>query len=192
MNNDFKDWQRMDRPSYFGKHRDEIEQNYNYKYGKANWKIVWDLPDGLSSFDRAIQLYEDAYYDYLKTNKKLLDSLCNEASEVYDNAVSNVDCGESYHAQENNSNHYQDISVRKSVFRLGRKFNGTKLIQIRHNSSSPIGQTLSPGRVPFHLPHYVIQPVKTGWWKPRTVEEFWQSGKVLIVARKKEKVKSNA
>ncbi len=178
------EWQFESRPSYFGKHRDEIEQGYDEKYGKGKWRIMWLGPyDKVITFDEAIILYEDAYYNFLKNNPLLLVGLANAACEVYDNASTNVKSGFDYHAQENNSNHYQDISVRKCMFRLGLKFKqNEKLIQIRHNSQSSIGRELSPGRVPFHLLGVTVNP-QEGWWEPGTVEEFWQSNKILQILK---------
>jgi hypothetical protein len=177
------EWVFEDRPSYFGRKRDEIQKGYDEKYGELSWKLAHKVGDRYLDFSDAIQLYEDAYYEFLRNHVGILNLLCNEAKEVWDNAETNVKCGFDYSAQENWSNHYQDISVRRVVFRLGRKFNGDKLVQIRHNSESQVGSELSPGRVPFHLPAYVEQPVKEGWWEKGTVEEFWQSNKVLMVLK---------
>src|SRR3990172_5735371 len=186
MTQEFKIFETVDRPSYFGKKRDEIQAGYDKKYGKGNWQIMWEIDGGIHSFDDAIQLYEDAYYEFLKNNPKVLHELCKTASHVYDNAESNIDCM-GYHDQENNSNHYQDIAIDRSVWRLGRKLNGKQLIQIRHNSKDEIGRLLSPGRIDFHLPKYIKKPVKKGWWNPLTIEEFWQSNKVLQAVKKKNK-----
>ncbi len=175
------EWKTIGRPSFFGKKRDSIQAGYDEKYGELSWRLAHEINGTVYNFDTIIQLYEDAYYEYLRNHVGVLNLLVHEAKEVYDNAETNVQCGFDYKAQENNSNHYQDISVRRVIWRLGRKFEGDKLVQIRHNSESQVGAMLSPGRVPFHLPHYTIKPVKVGWWQSGTVEEFWQSNKVLQV-----------
>lgn len=177
MNN----WKTVERPSFFGKKRDSKTAEYDEKYGKGNWRIMWKIHDKVYDFNIAIQLYEDAYFVYMHNNPSILNQICHEASEVYDNAETNVESGFDYNKQENDSNHYQDISVRRVIWRLGKTFEGKNLVQIRHNSMSTVGQMLSPGRVPFHLQKYVEKPVKRGWWEPKTVEEFWQSNKVLQV-----------
>lgn len=179
---DIKVFHEEERPSYFGRKRDRIQEGYDKKYGKGNWKISYWINGGIHDFDDAIQLYEDAYYLHLKNNPKILDELCKTASFVYDNAESNIDCM-GYHDQENNSNHYQDIAVWKSVWRLGRKLEGDKLIQVRANGESELGRSLSPNNIQFHLPLYVRTPTKKGWWKDGSVEEYWQSAKVLMVAK---------
>lgn len=53
---------------------------------------------------------------------------------------------------------------------------------IRYNQSdSKIGQSLSPGRVPFHFKTFIETPHKTGWWDDNSIECFWQSNKILQV-----------
>ena len=171
----------VERLTYFGKKRDQIQAGFDSKYGKGHWRIAWQLGSNVLTFNEAIQIYEDAYYEYLKEDRLLLEKLIHEASEVYDNAETNVNCGLDYSKQENNSNHYQDISVRRVVMRFGRKFEGKKLVQIRHQSESLVGESLSPGRVPFHLASLILEPRNKGWWQDWTVEEFWQSNKILQV-----------
>lgn len=178
------EWEIVNRPSYFGKNKAKRIKAYNKNHGVDNWQLAWQVGDDLLPFELAIQLYEDAYYEYLKDNEDTLDYLCKNASEVYDNAMTNVMSGFDYTIQENDSNHYQDISVRKAIYRLGRKFEGDGFaIQIRTNSLDEVGKRLSPGFLPFHLPLYISKPVQVGWWGRGTVEEFWQSNKVLIVKK---------
>lgn len=177
---EFENWKEVARPSYFGGKRDEIQKGYDEKYGKGNWRISYWINWGIRDFDDAIQLYEDAYYLYLKSHPKILDELCKTASFVYDNAESNIDCM-GYHDQESYSNHYQDIAVWRSLWRLGRKLEGKELVQIRTTSKHKIGRMLNPSEIPFHLPQYVRKPVLKGWWKSGSVEEYWQSAKILEV-----------
>jgi hypothetical protein len=174
-------WITVSRPGYFGSRRNRILRKYDRLYGKNNYRICWKISDRIIALQDALMLYEDAYYEFLKSNPRLLDSIVTSARDVYDNARTNIKSGLIYENQENHSNHYQDIAVRRVVLRLGRSFQGKKLIQIRHSSASVIGKSLSPGRVPFHLPSLVEKPVKSGWWNAGTVEEFWQSNKVLQV-----------
>lgn len=176
-------WETIERLSYFGKKRDTIHDQFNAKYGVGNWRIAWQFGSQALPFQTAIQIYEDAYYEYLKIDRGALEQLLQEAREVYDNAETNVNSGLDYSIQENNSNHYQDISVRRVVLRLGRSFKGNELVQIRHQSDSMVGSLLSPGRVPFHLPSLIVIPAKEGWWGKYTVEEFWQSNKILQVKK---------
>lgn len=167
------------QPGYFGKNRDGIHQKLDEKYGAGNWMIAYLWMDEVVPRSFAIQLYEDAYYEFLKSNPKLLDWLVETAKDVYDNSETNVNSGLDYNVQETSSNHLQDISVRRVVKRLGRKFEGHKLVQIRSSDSE--GYLLSPGVVPFHLPEYIVQPHLDGWWNKDSIEDFYQSNKIILV-----------
>jgi hypothetical protein len=178
------DWLTITRPGYFGSRRNQILKKFDSEYGKGNYRIRWRVLDKTVPLEVAIAFYEDAYYELLRNETDLLLKLVATASNIYDNHKSNLSSGFDYARQENHSNHYQDIAVRKAVLRLGREFGGRKLIQIRHSSPSKIGRDLSPGRVPFHLPNLIIKPRMKGWWQKDSVEDFWQSNKVLQVRRK--------
>jgi len=75
--------------------------------------------------------------------------------------------------QENDSNHYQDIALRRNLLRLGRVFEGDHLVEVRAKESE--GFRFQPGQVAFHLPHLIVKPHVRGWWLPGSVEAFWQS-----------------
>jgi len=164
------------------KKRDASYASLDEAYGANNWKFTWKFGNRLIEWREALEYYEDAYYVFLLKFDRLLERVC-EYRECYDNAVSNVASGFDYTKQENDSNHYQDISVRRCLRRLGRGFedkNG-KLLHIRQNSKDDIGRILSPGNVPFLLEHVVELPVMKGWWKSGTIEEFWQSNRFLVI-----------
>jgi nicotinate-nucleotide adenylyltransferase len=107
--------------------------------------------------------------------------LCATASDVYDIQPSNVESGLDYHKQECTATHLQDIAVRRVLVRLGRSFKGDHLVQIRGHESE--GYRLNPGKVPFHEPESIIEPTFAPgrWWDAHSVEDFWQSNKVLEV-----------
>lgn len=180
-----QEWITIDRPGYFGSRRNKILRKLDSKYGKGNHRVAWDIGCTIVEKEHALMLYEDAYYEFFKNNPKLLAKLIESARNVYDNSKTNLKSGLDYGKQENHSNHYQDIAIRRVLTRLGKSFRGGKLIQIRHGASTQIGKKLSPGRVPFHLPELVCMPVLSGWWQKGSVEEFWQSNKVLQVKSQK-------
>jgi len=171
------EWTDLKRPGYFGKKRDEIHKKYDEVYGKGNWRIAYFWMNDIVSRDFAIQIYEDAYYEFLKKEKNLLKWLVSTAKDVYDNSPSNINSGLDYNIQETDSNHLQDISIRRVVRRLGRKFEGNELIEIRSSSSE--GNVLSPGKVPFHLPQHIKEPHLEGWWSKDSIEDFYQSNKII-------------
>lgn len=165
-------WETVARPGQFGKERDARHREYDARYGVGRWRLVWHGGE-------VTALYEDAYFAYLSERSDLLERLLADARDVYDDAESNVDSGLDYTRQETAQTHLQDIAIRRCLVRLGRTFRGQDLVQIRSSSSHPVGAALSPTNVPFHRPELILQPAVPGWWTPGSVEDFYQSNKVL-------------
>ncbi len=176
-------WVFLERPGFAGKKRDQLTDALNVAYGVDNWKIAHEVEGKYYSWLEAVTLfYEEAYFEHFKENPDILDWLCQTASDVYDNAKSNVKSGLDYTIQESTSNHMQDIAIRRVVKRLNRAFQGDKLLQIRGRWAK--GGILSPGVVPFHRPEWILQPELVSWWQPGSIESFWQSNKVLLIKKK--------
>ncbi len=173
------DFIAIDRPGYFGDKRETIFEGYDKHYGRDNWKIGWIWNGDIIPFDIVCGLYEAAYYADSFAREDLWKQLVSEACDVYDDNVSNVDSGYDYLVQETGSTHIQDIAVRNVVLKRGWNFKGDGLVQIR-SSSDDVGKYLSPGKVPFHMPEYIVEPI-AGWWGKGSVEEWYQSAKVLVV-----------
>lgn len=181
------DWKTIDRPGYFGSKRDQKHREYDQKYGANNWRIVWNLGENVIQRDGMNMLYEDAYFFFLKANKAVLEDLCSTAYDVYDDNPTNVKSGLDYNIQETDRTHVQDIAIRRAVIRLGYSFRGDDLLQIRDSlGEHALSMTLSPGKVPFHMPEMLEIPEISGWWNPGSVESFYQSNKVLQVWKSKE------
>lgn len=182
------EWRVLGRPGYAGKRRDDIIRGRNKVYGPGNWRHVWEthdkygLDEWLLSNKGAIMLYEDAYYEYFKKNPGKLEWIAETASDVYDDSKTNVKSGLDYSIQESKSAHLQDIAIRRCLIRLGMRFEGEQLVQIRSDGA---GAAYSPGNIPFHLPNLISYPELEGWWKPGSVESFFQSNKYLQVLEKK-------
>jgi len=170
------------RPSYLGKKRDAFTSDMNEKYGKGNWDFAWKVGDDYWPFKKAIFLYEGAYFVEMLHEFDFWNGVLQEYSECYDNNVSNVASGLDYSKQENESNHYQDIAVRRCMLLLGLKFGDSKkpLMWARHNSEDD-GSYLSPGRIKFHRPELIEQPELTGWWEPASTEAWYQSNKHIRI-----------
>jgi hypothetical protein len=179
------EWEVRERPGYFGKMRDELSRTWDEEYGKGNWRIAYQWGNFIISREIGIQIYEDAYYDFLKKTPDVLGWLLSEASDIYDTAPTNVRSGLDYQIQETENNHIHDISIRRAILRLGKEFSGERLICIRSTDSE--GYALSPGIVSFHLPDMIFEGEiksytgKAPWWKPKTIEDFYQRNKVLEV-----------
>lgn len=173
------EWENIERPGYFGSKRERLHQEFDQRYGAGNWRLTWALGDGMIERFGMNMLYEDSYYFFLLQNPALLQQLVKEASDVYDDALSNLGRF-NYEDQETDRTHVQDIAIRRAVLRLGERFQGAEPIQIRDAlGNHPLSLTLSPGRVPFHKPSLLIDPQLEGWWLPNSVESFYQSNKYL-------------
>lgn len=185
---DISDWKVIeDRPGYFGAKREARHREYDAAYGAGNWMLGWKLRDGFVTREVMTMLYEDSYYEYLRRNPLLLARLVTEASEVYDDAASNVSSGFDYTIQETDRTHVQDIAIRRVVARLGERFRGPELIQIRDDlGEHELSKILSPGHVPFLRPTWIEQPEVAGWWDSLSVESFYQSNKHLLVRARSE------
>jgi len=185
-----KKWHTFERaPGCSGSRRMDENRARDKVYGAGNWRIVWEARSkhGFSkmhylSNKEAVRLYEDAYYQYFKKNPEKLEWISG-FKDVYDNSETNVNSGLDYSIQESNSVHLQDISIRRCMVRLGMQFKGKDLLQIR--SVGP-GAAFGPGNIPFHL-RYMVPPPELelkGWWKPGSIESFYQSNKRLQVREK--------
>ena len=182
---DQKVWQFIERPGYIGKQRKEMQLRWNAKYGSEGWQLAWmwgNRGQHYLPLHVALSMYEDAYYHFLADNSDILDQLVNDASDVYDDAPSNVHSGLDYLHQETDLNHWHDIAIRRALLRNGHWFAGTELVHIRHSQSEhPLSMLLSPGQVPFHKPDLIAKPqLERWWWNLSSVESFYQSNKVLL------------
>lgn len=183
-------WETIGRPGYFGAFRDQRFAEYDKQFGKGNWRIAWVVADLTLDFLGACALYEDAYMRFLELNSIFVGRLVRAASDVYDDSLSNISSGLDYTKQETQHTHIQDIALRRCLVRMGKGFLGKEPIQIRDEvGTHPLSMTLSPGRIPFHIPLWIKQPEVAGWWNPGSIESFYQSNKVLQVNKKVLQVK---
>ncbi len=179
-------WKDAARPKYLGANRDNIFADWDKTYGCGHWRLAWRVAGIDVDFQGACALYEDAYFFYLRQHPLTLRRLLRDASNVYDDAESNVHSGFDYAKQETNRTHVQDIAIRRCVLRHGKWFQGKELIQIRDSMGKhPLSMELSPGQVPFHLPD-LIEPYEdtrrnAQWYKVGSVEDFYQRNRYLQI-----------
>jgi hypothetical protein len=182
-------WKFSERPGYLGKQRDRVEAIWNEKFGKDNWRIMYQVGKLIVPRSEGIQLFEDAYYHDLLANPDKLDFLITGYSDVYDTAESNIKSEFDYSIQETSNNHIHDIALRRALFRTGNWFAGKELLNVRSTDSE--GWIFSPCNIPFHLPHLICTESindygnKGPWWDrkgiPNSTESFYQKNKVLQV-----------
>lgn len=168
-----------ERPGFFGFHKERRKAALRERY--PDHRIAYRWGDRWITRTGALQLYEDAYHAFLTANPELTAWLVSAAADVYDTAPSNVDAGLDYLAQSPDAaTHLQDIAVRRCLARMGKWFQGRRLIRIRGLDSE--GYALNPGIVPFHLPEMIVQPeIDMDWVLPGSIESFWQSNKYAVV-----------
>lgn len=180
-------WKPILRPGYFGRQRDKKVAEYNAKYGDGNWKLSWIVVDefGTSTsydFEEACKTwYEASYIDWFCRNPKELDFVCSYG-ECIDNDLSNISSGLDYSKQESWATHIQDIAVRNTLAKMGRKFEGPKDKILVIRSADTEGYKYGPGNIPFIKPGLICQPsLCPKWAQHGSTEEFWQSNKHLMV-----------
>ncbi|MCF7913335.1 MAG: hypothetical protein K9M99_12460 [Candidatus Cloacimonetes bacterium] len=176
------EWQIVEYPGYFGYKKAKLTNYYAEKYGE--YQIAWEVNKHLLYRQSALQLYENAYYQYLKNNPELTDWLVNTAADIYDTAPGNVESGIDYNIQDELSpNHLHDIAIRRCLVRMDKWFKGKHYLEVRSLKSE--GYVLNPGIVPFHKPELIHQPEwESNWIIPGSIESFWQSNKVIIIPHK--------
>lgn len=173
-------WKTIERPGNLGKERDTRYAMWDERYGKGNWRIMWVWNGRIITREFAYQLYEDGYYTDSFKREELWKELVSVAGEVYDIEPEDVQSGLDYLVQKAATTHLQDITIRRVVWRRGWHFQGDELVQIRGRKSY-WGLKLGPAKVPFHLPHLITEPHLKGWWDYNSIEDFYQSNRVLQV-----------
>lgn len=172
-------WRCSGRPGYVGGKVAQARRSLDEAHGETGWAIEYAWRGDAISRRAALEHYGEAYRRFLEADPALLDWLVRTASDVYDLEPRDTESGFDWQVQKGRAVHLQDIAVRRAVRDLGRGFSGDELMRIRGQRSK--GARLSPGVVPFHRPGDILKPELTGWWKPGSVESFWQSNKLLMV-----------
>jgi hypothetical protein len=177
------------RPGYFGKRRPEILAELAAKF--PGCMECWQVGDLILTFDEAVMLYDDAYFQHLSQKPDLLEWVTS-FGECYDSARDNIACGIN-HDPHASPRHIQDVSVRRALVRLGVYFKqylgycesaytDDQLLHIRGDSTN--GFILMPGNVSFHRPDLIsTEPIDKiqSWIKPGSIEFFWQMNKVIVL-----------
>lgn len=181
-----EDWHIVERqPAPFGYNRQEREKKLDKKYPEG-WREAHRFVDKIIPKKLALQICEDAYFLYLREQRDLLGRLIDEARDVIEAAEGDVESSIFYTRQQGKERfHYADIAVRRAMIRLGRSFNGERLIIVARPPipSQQVKDSipeLSPYNVPFHIPDEIIKPESKNGWNPDSVEAFYQSNRVII------------
>ncbi len=181
--------------SYQGKKKDREEVAWDQKYGHDNWRIAWDLPNGerwdyLDVFENE---YVAGYEKYFFLHPDEAVYLTENFAYAYDKGI--VDSCRAYdpvslYNRPGHPNQFHHAALNLALRRL-RPFKGTEPIQVREGRPGtpretwPKGWRWSPGRIPSANPALITPPreIPDRWWRKGTIEDFYQSNKVLVVRR---------
>jgi hypothetical protein len=194
------------RPGFLGSKRTEIESALDKAFGEQQWRYATILKGKISPAEVYLRVYENAYLRYFQKNPDILLKILTSWSDVFDTAPTNVSSGFNYSLQESpqRGSHLHDIAVRTIVNRLGLKFSGQELVQIRSHKSA--GGFLSPGVLPFSddklqlLPprpeawdsqatSQVVASERSGrkWWEKDTIEDAYQRMRCITTQKSRTK-----
>lgn len=129
-----------------GKNRDRFKGYLNKKVGEGNWYWAFKIGDNLYSWDLGMQLYEDAYWVFFRNNLTLFKDLVRNYGDVCEFNKQDLQSGTDYRKQTQQSDHYQDIAIRRCLRRFGVWFKGSNLLKLP-------GSKYAENQVPFHLTH---------------------------------------
>lgn len=177
-------WQTISRPGQTGKNKTKIYTERDQLYGEGNWRQAWEFDGRIYTKPAVFKICEEAYYEYALNNRDQWLKLLALAKDVYDYSKDEVASGCDYSKQLHYTR-FHDICIRNVVKRMGWEFTGTKLVQIRWdaNNPKPFLDQFDPGQVAFHKPELITKPSLKGFWKENTVEDFYQSNKVLQIKK---------
>lgn len=147
------------------KNREKMKKNWDEKYGKDNWEVVYFYNDKIYTREQALkEFYELSYLEYLKNNKNIADLLCNIAKELYNP-----------HAEMTGGVDLQVPAVTKALEQLGLTLKGNQRIAIGVYGTK---QGIKYPYVSWKLSPYAI-PL---WCNSKIdVENFWQNYKYLAI-----------
>lgn len=149
--------------------RNKFVNTLNEKVGKGDWFWGFRVGKRLYSWAWGMQLFEDAYYEFLKQNPRQIRALV-EYSNVYVWDRHDLDSGLDYKKQTQPKDHFQDIALRRCLVRFGIWFKGLDILKIP-------GSDFDDERVKFHLPHLVHKPDSLGSLRS------WLSNRLVVVAK---------
>lgn len=175
-------WEFAERPGQTGFKGKDVERRLNETYGEGRWRKVWVWEGDFLHKADAFGVCEEAYFQDSLKRENVWRQLLAEASEVYDINVNEINSGTNY-AEQLNYTRFHDICIRRVLERRGWKFTGNRIVQIRYNAKNGdlgyFSENFDPGKVIFHKPESIVKPNLEGWWGMNSVEDFYQSNKII-------------
>lgn len=110
-------WIPVGLPGFTGDQKARRVALLDERFGADGWRLGHVVRGRVLSPAEAILEYEASYRAFLLANRPLVAFLAEACGNVYDNAVGNV-FDDDYLQPHTESNHYQDISVRRVIAEL--------------------------------------------------------------------------
>lgn len=190
-------WDTVGRPGFQGKEREKQTTAWNNKYGEGNWRIAWEMASGETFNMEQVfwQVYVAGYTRYFQQHPDEASWITKNSSYVFDKDNVTKDEAFDYYSLLNkpgypNQFHHTAINASLQWF-LGIPFEGARPLQVREGSPDsrcstwPEGWQWSPGRVPAVKPQIIGERHIDGWWQKNSIEDVYQSTKVLQVRKRR-------
>lgn len=185
----------VEHPGYAGKRKDDQIALWNQEYGEGNWRLVWELADGeVLDYEGVFwKVYVPGYVRYFLDHPDEALFLTANFSYAYDKEQIDRDAAFDPYAlydKPGHPNQFHNVALNIALeYFLGLPFKGTRPIQVREgkpgtpNHLQPEGYLWSPGRIATVRPELIPEGIE-GWWNKGTIEDLYQSAKVLQVRAK--------
>jgi hypothetical protein len=185
-------WITVSKPSYLGKNKDDQFAVWDKEYGLEKWRLAWQLSNGeVLCFEEIFQLYVESYTLYFLNHHDEAFYLTENFSYAYDkDLISKEDAFNPYclYNKPGRPNQFHNVALNIALeIELGLCFKGLEPIQVREGkpntdvASWPLGWRWSPGQIPAIHPELIPPTDKSSWWRSGSIEELYQSAKVLQI-----------
>ena len=152
-----------------GKNRNRFFHKVSQQVGKGNWFLGFRAGQKLYSWAFGMQLYEDAYWSFLREDIEYIKELVGY-SDVFVYNRHDADSCLNYKEQTQESDHYQGIAIRRCLVRMGVWFKGEGILKIPETKFNDC-------KIPFHLPHLINKPDSIG-----SIKSWIDTNRLVIVA----------
>lgn len=187
-------WKTVNHPGYLGKNKEELYATWDKKYGQDNWQIAWELSSGeVVGFDQIFQQYVDSYVLYFESHLDEALFLTENFSYGFDKDPISKEEAFDPRALVNKPgrpNQFHHVALNFALeFYLGLEFKGVEPIQIREGKPNtdpttwPAGWHWGPGRIPAVHPELIPDGCPKKWWQPGSIEDLYQSAKILQIKK---------
>lgn len=190
-----ENWVTAERPGYFGKSREEQEKAWDEKYGKGNWRLAWETPQKEAlTFDGIIQEYVEGYTEYFRQHPDEAKWITENYAYAYDKEIiTKEEAFDPYalYQKQGKANQFHHVALNIALEKvLDTPFKGEEPIKVRAGKPNtpveqwPAGWKWHPGLIPCVHPE-MIQDVTfdNQWWKKGSIEDLYQSDKVLQIKK---------